>query len=239
VEAMKESLSQKRKKSILFFILAILAAIVIAVAILYGQPLWELFSSQDKIEQTIKDAGPLGPLVLILLQILQTVAAPIPGQVTAFAAGYLFGTALGTIYAMIGVTIGFTLVFILVRKLGRPFVEYFVDKKTLKKFDYLAESKGVFIFFLMALLPFFPDDLICFVAGLTKIRIKTLVIVTFLGRLPTNLIYAFAGEGVANSNTELVLYVLGVGLVGAAVAWWKRDKLEEWALRLSRSNTQK
>jgi uncharacterized membrane protein YdjX (TVP38/TMEM64 family) len=174
--------------------------------------------------------------VLILLQILQTIAAPIPGQVTAFAAGYLFGTVLGTTYAMIGATIGFTLVFILARKLGRPFVEYFVDKKTLKKFDYLAESKGVFIFFLMALLPFFPDDLICFVAGLTKIRIRTLIVITFLGRLPTNLVYAFAGEGVANANINMVLYVLGAGLVAAAVAWWKRDQLEQLAKRLSKPN---
>ena len=226
--------SGKSKKPTLLLIAAGILVVLTGLAIVYGQPLWELFSSQERIEQTIEDAGAWGPVVLILMQILQTIAAPIPGQVTAFAAGYLFGTVLGTTYAMIGATIGFTLVFILARKLGRPFVEYFVDKKTLKKFDYLAESKGVFIFFLMALLPFFPDDLICFVAGLTKIRIRTLVLISFLGRLPTNLIYAFAGDGVANANTDLVLYVLGIGLVMAAVAWWKRDKLERLAKKLSK-----
>lgn len=236
---MVKSHSGKSKKLTALLIGVAIVAILVAVAIIYGQPLWDLFSSQDRIEQTVKDAGPWGPLIIILLQILQTLAAPIPGQVVAFAAGYLYGTALGATYAMIGATIGFTLIFILARKLGRPFVEYFVDKKTLQKFDYLAESKGVFIFFLMALLPFFPDDFICFVAGLTKIRIRTLVIVTFLGRLPTNLIYAFAGEGIANDNTELVLYVLGIGIIAAAIAWWKRDKLEQWAQRLSKSETKK
>jgi uncharacterized membrane protein YdjX (TVP38/TMEM64 family) len=226
--------SDKSKKLTLSLVAIGVLVILAGLAVVYGQPLWELFSSQDRIEQTIEDAGAWGPVVLILMQILQTIAAPIPGQLTAFAGGYLFGTVLGTTYAMIGATIGFTIIFILARKLGRPFVEYFVDKKTLKKFDYLAESKGVFIFFLTALLPFFPDDLICFVAGLTKIPIRTLVIITFLGRLPTNLIYAFAGEGVANDNFELVLYVLGIGLVVAGVVWWKRDKLEQLAKNLAK-----
>jgi uncharacterized membrane protein YdjX (TVP38/TMEM64 family) len=93
----------------------------------------------------------------------------------------------------------------------------------------------VFVFFLMALLPFFPDDLICFIAGLTKIRIRTLIIITFLGRLPTNIIYAFAGEGIANKNFNVVVIVMAVGLVCAGLAWWKRDAIESFAKGFSRS----
>ena len=209
-----------------------------SLALFFGQPLWDLLTSRERVEGLVRDAGAWGPLVFIAIQSLQVVAAPIPGQVTGFVAGYLFGTGLGTFYAMVGVTIGFTLVFILARKLGRPFVEYFVDKKTLDKFDYLAKSQGVFIFFLMALLPFFPDDLICFIAGLTKIPIKTLIVVTFLGRLPGNLALAYAGAGLANDNLKLVVVILSVILAISAVAWFKRLQLEQLVKRFSNKKKQ-
>lgn len=234
---MEQPRSRQKKKLILIGVLAIISLGVLIA--LYGRPLWELFSSRDRIEALVEDAGPWGPLVFILLQMVQVVAAPIPGQVTSFVAGFLFGTFWGTVYTMIGITIGFTLVIVLARKLGRPFVEYFVDKKKLEKFDYLAESQGVFIFFLMALLPFFPDDLICFIAGLTKIRIRTLVIVTFLGRLPGNIVYAFAGQGVAEANTRIIAPVIGVGLVLSGLVWWKRAQIEQFAQRLNKKKVNK
>lgn len=221
------------KKSTVVLLLAALALALIVLAILFGRPLWELLTSRERVEDLVRDAGAWGPLVFIGIQMLQVLAAPIPGQVTGFVAGYLFGTGLGTLYAMIGVTIGFTLVFILARKLGRPFVEYFVDKKTLSKFDYLSKNHGVFVFFLMALLPFFPDDLICFIAGLTKIPIKTLIIITFLGRLPGNFLLAYAGSSLANENVGLMILVTGIIAVVSAVAWWKRKDLEQFTKKIS------
>lgn len=224
---------QKMKKpTVLILLLGLIVALVFAVVRL--ESLWHLFSSREQMEAAVEGAGFWGPLVLIGLQILQVLVAPIPGQVTGFVSGYLYGTALGTFYAMVGATLGFTIVFILSRKFGRPFVEYFVDKKTLKKFDYLAGNKGVFIFFLIFLLPFFPDDLICYIAGLTKIPIRTLIIISFLGRLPSNLVLAFAGAGVADANFRSVLFVVTAVLMVSAVAWWRREQIERFVKGLSR-----
>ncbi len=229
---MDVSLRKMKKRTVLLILAAVILGLAI-LAIVFGKPLLELFSSKENIQSAVQSAGPLGPLVLIALQALQVLVAPIPGQVTSFASGYLFGAVWGTVYSMIGVTIGFTLVFVLARKLGRPFVEYFVDQKTLKKFDYLAESQGVFIFFLIFLLPFFPDDMICYIAGLTKIPIRTLVIISIIARIPSSIVFALAGQNVADNNIRLVIQLTAVGLVLSGLVWLQRDKLESLVKRFS------
>ncbi|HEX6461690.1 MAG TPA: TVP38/TMEM64 family protein [Candidatus Saccharimonadales bacterium] len=215
-------------------LLAIFTIILIAIIaiIIYGRPLWELLSDTEKTRELITAAGPWGPLVFMALQIVQVFVAPIPGQVIGFVGGYLFGTFWGTVYAMVGATIGFTAIFLLARKLGRPFVERFVDQKTLKKFDYLSENNGAFILFLIFLLPALPDDLICFIAGLTNIKIKTLIIISVLGRLPGYLVLSFAGAGVAESNIQLVAIIMSIALAISAVAFWQRRRIERFIKRL-------
>lgn len=232
------NLGRMKKPTVIFLLVAAVGGLVALVS-LYGDPLWELFSSQERIESVVRDAGFFGPFVFMLLQILQILVAPVPGQVTAFAAGFLFGPFFGTLYAMMGATLGFALVFMLARKLGRPFVEYFVDKKTLKKFDYLVEGRGVFVFFLIFLFPFFPDDLICYVAGLTKLPLKTLLVVSVLGRLPSNLVLVLAGHGAAETDFTLVIFLAATSLVIIAVAWWKRAQLERLIKGMSDKSSSK
>ncbi len=204
---------------------------ILSVFLLFGEQLYDIFSSPDRLQQLVDESGPLGPLVYMLLQVVQVFFAPVPGQVVGFAGGYLFGVWLGTLYSMIGAAIGFTLIFVLVRRLGRPFVEYFVNAKTLSKFDYLSESRGVFVLFLIFLLPAFPDDLICFIAGLTKIRIRTLIIVSLLGRLPGFFVLSLTGSGAAESNWILSASVLGGSLIVGVVAYWQRVRIERFVHR--------
>ena len=227
--------SKKPKKAIIITLSAILLAVAAAV-IIYWQPLFSLFSNPDHLRTVVQQAGPWGPLLFILLQIAQVVIAPIPGQAVGFVSGFLFGTLWGTVYTMIGSAIGFTLVFVFARKLGRPFVEYFVDKKVLDKFDYLADTNGVFLFFMIFLLPAFPDDLICYIAGLSKIKISTLIIISLLGRLPGNLVLNFTGSGVAEANMQQVIIILTIVMIISAIAFWKRKNLERFVKRLAKNN---
>lgn len=208
------------------------AAIFIAAGVLLW-PHIALFTDPEQARRIIADAGPWGPLVFIGLQIAQVFFAPIPGQITGLAGGYLFGMWAGTLYALIGAAIGFTLIFILARKLGRPFVERFVDKKYLDKFDYITKTNGTFIFFIIFLLPAFPDDIICYLAGLTTIKIRTLVIISVIGRIPGYLVLSLTGAGVADANLGLVGIVLTLMLVLCAVAFWQRARLERFVKRLA------
>lgn len=228
--------TSQHNKSKTFFIITVVAVIVmLGIALYFAWPFLSSLGNPDKIRNMIDKAGPWGPLVFILIQILQVLIAPIPGQVAGLVGGYLFGPLWGLVYTMIGATIGFTLIFALTRKFGRPFVGYFVDKKTLDKFDHLIEGKkGKLVIFLIYLLPAFPDDLISFVAGLSAIPIRSLVIISVLGRLPGYAILTFTGHGLTLKNLNPVIVTISILLILLATAWWKRKWLQEFVLHNNR-----
>lgn len=224
----------RNKKITTLVVSGVIMAALVAVAVLFWEHLAPFFTNPDRARQLIADSGPWGPVIFMLLQLVQVVIAPIPGQVTGFVGGYLFGPVWGTIYATIGATVGFTLVFLLARALGRPFVEYFVDAKLLTKFDYLASKRGPIILFFIFLLPAFPDDIVCYIAGLTKIKIRTLIFISFIGRLPGNALLAITGAGVADANIRLVVVLVLIMLAITVVGIWQRKNIERWVQGLAK-----
>lgn len=218
----------------LFILAGVTAAIALVVVafLLWGDALLEMFRDADTLKDVVHSAGPFGPLVFITLQILQVFFAPIPGQVTGLAGGFLFGSALGLIYTVIGATIGFTLIFLLARRFGRPFVERMFSKKHVERFDYITKETGPMALFLIFLLPAFPDDLVCYLAGLTKIPIRTLILVSIAGRLPGYIVLTLAGNGLSVENLNPLVALFAALLVVCGLAWWKR----EWLQGLTKSN---
>jgi uncharacterized membrane protein YdjX (TVP38/TMEM64 family) len=180
-------------------ITAVVILVLIALVVVFYGPVSNWIAScvsPENIEKFLRETGPLAPVIFILMQAAQVVAAPIPMQVVGLAGGYVFGVLWGTIYSLIGLTIGSALAVWLARKFGRNLVERFVKKETLDKFDHLAEKGGLMAFFLIFLLPALPDDAICFIAGLTNIPIRQIVAMAFLGRLPGLLSLTIIGEQV-------------------------------------------
>ncbi|WP_436935405.1 TVP38/TMEM64 family protein [Halovenus marina] len=173
----------------------------------------------------IEAYGPLAPVVFILVQATQVIVAPIPGQVLGFVSGYLFGMALGTLYSLIGAAIGSYVVFRLSRRYGRSYVERSIDPSLIDRFDTMTQRRGLTALFLIFLIPGIPDDAICFVAGLTDIRIRDMVIVSVIGRLPGYAVANAAGaQFAAHRLTEMAL-LLGVLVVLTGVGYLKRDDL--------------
>jgi len=208
--------------------IVVIVAVTAALSI-WGQPFLALFSDQEKMRQSIESFGVFGPLIYMLLQATQVLIAPIPGQITGLASGYLFGPYLGLLYSMIGAAIGFTIIFILTRKFGRPLVERFFDKKHIEKFDYITKTNGVMTLFLIFLLPAFPDDLICFLAGLTKIPIRTLILISVLGRLPGYYLLALTGSDLAHGGISPgILTAVIVALFFIVLGYAKRAWLDDF-----------
>lgn len=209
-------------------VLAVFAALSV-VLYFWGQPLLSLFTDQERLKHSVESAGVFGPLVYILLQATQVLIAPIPGQITGLASGYLFGPYLGVLYSMIGAAIGFTIIFIITRRYGRPLVERFFNKKHIEKFDYITKNNGVLTLFLIFLLPAFPDDLICFLAGLTAIPIRTLIVISILGRLPGYYLLALTGGDLANGGiSPAVLTAVIVALFAILVAYLQKEWLNDF-----------
>jgi uncharacterized membrane protein YdjX (TVP38/TMEM64 family) len=88
-------------------------------------------------------AGELGlPAAFIVIQALQVVLAPIPGEFTGAVGGFIFGGVPTILYSSLGLTIGSIMAFLAARIMGLPLVRLFVSKTSLEKFHFLTERRG-------------------------------------------------------------------------------------------------
>ena len=190
-----------------------------------------IFADSQQIVTWLRERGPWAPLAVILLQIGQVLLAPIPGQVVGIAAGYLFGAWSGTLYSLVGTATGSWIAFALARAYGRPLVERLVPPQTLDWLDAGAQRRGLFFFALVFLLPFLPDDLACFAAGMTRIPIPALLIVAVTARTPGLLASAWLGAKAAGlSQTEWGL-LIAASTVLAGLFLLYGQRLQEWLMR--------
>lgn len=199
----------------------------------------------DAAKQYILSFGRAAPVFLIMLQVVQVIVFPIPGQAPGFAGGYVFGWQWGVTYTMLGLTVGSWLVFVLSRTLGRRFVEKVNGAEALKDFAALfvpqastsgrlyekakegVSAHGLLTFFLIMLLPALPDALVCYIAGLTRIPIWQLMIATIVGRFPGMLFLSMVGAGFSKAESNVVFLVciaLTVGCTGLYV--WKKPHID-------------
>ncbi|WP_424001306.1 TVP38/TMEM64 family protein [Haloarcula salina] len=169
--------------------------------------------------------GAFAPLAFVALQAGQVLLAPIPGQVLGGVGGYLFGVVDGTLYSLLGVTLGSTAAFSLARRYGRPYVEGVMRPEALARWDRFLERNGLVGLFVLFLLPTFPDDLLCFVAGLSDLRLRTFLALVVVGRTPSFLAAAYAGQSLAGDRVgSFALVVAALAALSVAV-FVLRDRL--------------
>lgn len=218
-----------------------LILITVAILAIIGYLIWDviatgpitsLLTNRDQLVEVVSSWGIFAPFVYIILQIIQTVVAPIPGQIVGGIGGFIFGPW-GILWTTIGTLIGCYIVFRIARRFGRPLIEKLFKKSVLDKFDFILGSKSTsLILFLIFLLPGFPDDMICYLAGLTKLPIRQLMIILVLGRFPVIVVTNFIGEGISTNLTAvIVVAVATVILLGIAV--WQRERIIRFLKRLS------
>lgn len=198
----------KSRKNLIKTILILVLIIIIFGSIAYIS--WPYVSSQEKVRQIIQSFGIYAPIAFIFLHILQVLISPFPGQFIGILAGYLFGFWFGLFLVLIGLTLGGLAAFLLVRKYGRPFAEKVIKKDVLAKFDRAFEKGGVFAIFLMFLFPFFPDDMLCFACGLTKMKVRTFLFIVIFGRMPGFVILTLAGAGIGSYDFRIILMTIVV-----------------------------
>ncbi|MCB9419856.1 MAG: TVP38/TMEM64 family protein [Ardenticatenaceae bacterium] len=174
-------------------------AVIISLAFLwvFRQPVWQLLSlvgDQEAVSAYLKGFGLWGPLVLAIVQLIQILAAVIPGHVFLIAAGYVYGFPLGLLLNVVYIVAASQLAFSLARWAGRPFISRLVSKELLEKWYAIGEKQGFTFFTIAFILPAFPTDVMNFVAGLSGISPRKFLAANFLGRLPSAIILTLIGS---------------------------------------------
>ncbi len=207
--------------------LGLLAAALVAPLVIWKEELGQVFANRDQVIAEVRVVGVWGPLVLIGLIVAQTVVAPIPGVVLNLVAGYLYGWGLGFLYSWLGLAAGSALAMALARFAGRPVVARLVTDPALARFDRLAQRGGLRFFLLAFLIPGLPDDVLCFVAGLTRLPLRILWLLSVTARLPGLSMAVWLGAYAERASWQA--WAIGAGLAAAVLllAWRLGPRLQE------------
>jgi len=220
----------------------VLALVVLGVGLVWGFNYWDslgggisyyydAFTDKERIKQLLKAEGPWAPLIFILVQTLQVVFAPVPGEATGFIGGFLFGVPLGMLYSTIGLTLGSSLAFLLGRWLEVHFVARVVRPETLKRFDFLMERQGALVAFFLFVIPGFPKDYLCFILGLSHMSLRLFLVLCTVGRLPGTLMLTLQGAKVYQGDYLFSAVLLSLCLLFGLVLYYYRETLYNWLER--------
>lgn len=220
------------KKTVLLILLAVAVIGAMAYA-LYVTGMFDLLTDKKRLLQFIKENNRHAATLFIGLQIVQVVAAPLPGEVTGFVGGILFGPVWGVVYSTIGLTIGSWIAFMLARLLGRPIVERLASRELIERYDYVMKHKGLLLAFLMFLIPGFPKDILCYILGLGHMNQRDFLLVSASGRLLGTVLLTMGGTFFRDEHYAALFTIVGVSLLIILLAMMYHDRLEHMLRRIS------
>ena len=180
----------KSKSNLILNILTIIG-IVAVIFFIYFAVKERWFLDNEILLTKIKSFGLLAPLCFILIQIVQVVLPVIPGGASCLVGVMAFGAVGGFIYNYVGLVLGSICSFLLSRKFGMSIINKLFKEKDIKKaLDKINNSKYDLIFFLIILLPGLPDDLFCYISGITKMSLKKFTLIILICKPLTLLVYS-------------------------------------------------
>lgn len=234
------------KKQIIVRITIAITVITLIALLIYI--LFELLGingiSQEEIQTFIQSTGAIAPLTFILITFAQVTLIPIPGAITILAGNYLFGALEAFIYSYIGVLLGSMVAFFLGRLIGRRFVNWMAGSKENadKWIDRLKGREKVAMFF-MFLLPMFPDDLLCAIAGMLKYSTLEFFILQLITRATSifGTLFFMSGEVIPYNawGISLIAFLVLAAIIGFALVMKHYEKIREKLDRIFNRNNKK
>lgn len=217
---------------------ALLIFCLLVLFILQRTGFFEIIKSAENFREYLEKTGALMPVAYIALQFLQVVLLPVPGFVSTAAGVALFGPTLAMICSLIGVIAGSLTAFIIGRKIGYKAVSWVVGEENLDKWLKKVKGKDNFVLTLMFLLPLFPDDILCFIAGLSSMTWQYFVAMISVSRIlaiaATCYSVNFIPVGTWWGALFWILAIAGV-IVLFVVLYKHLDELNAWFKRKFRS----
>jgi uncharacterized membrane protein YdjX (TVP38/TMEM64 family) len=188
----------------------------------------DLMANGSRVRETILSFGPLAPIMFMILQILQVLFAPVPGEATGILGGYLFGAWPSFIYSSIALALGSAFAFIIGHLFADAFRSRFSRTKVYRKFNHLVFKGDFVIPFILFLFPGFPKDSLSYILGLSTMPFKVFIFIATIARMPGTLVLSFEGAQVyARNYLELLLLLVFSGIVALPCYLYRRQILEK------------
>ncbi|GBE08300.1 TVP38/TMEM64 family inner membrane protein YdjZ [bacterium BMS3Bbin11] len=190
----------------------------IAVAVAYRDQF-----NAEALENWVKEAGPAGPVIYILIYAVGTVFF-LPGSVLTLTGGALFGPVLGTFVNLTGATLGALGSFLIARYLTHDWVANKTGGR-IKALMNGVENEGWRFVAFVRLVPLFPFNILNYALGLTPIKLLHYFVATYIFMLPGAIAYTYLGyagrEAIGGGEGLIQKGLLALGLL-ALVAFLPR-----------------
>ena len=197
------------------FLLVLIILFAWVIYSYFSEGIFYLLATSDinSIVEFINSFGWLSIVIFILLVVLEVILAPIPPFVLYVAGGILFGAFWGGTITLFANVLGAVIAFLIARKLARGLIEKKIDPSFRKRFDRFTNKYGGWALFLIRLNPFTTSDLFSYLAGLSKMKLRTLIISTTLGLIPLVYIQTYLGDLFIRDNPFLFFLFIAVSLI--------------------------
>lgn len=214
--------------------LLVITGVLAFVTAKYAVPLTRFFGNANKVGDYLASFGIWGAAVFVLLQALQVMIAPIPGEFTQFAGGYIYGTWLGALLSVAGILLGSLVAFGLGRLFGLPLLKIVMSQRTFGKFSFLLNHpKTELVILILFLIPGSPKDIMTYLAGLTPVKPLHFFVAAMVARFPGILLSSYIGAHmeakaygpvIVASAIALALFVAGVLMQDRLVQMFKHRR---------------
>ncbi len=171
--------------------------------------------SMETLEEIMNSYKTLGPVIGILLPMLEAFLPFLPLVVFIVANVTAYGLLYGFVLSWAGSVVGSYLVFLIIRKYGRARILNFLTKhQRTSRLIHWVERNGFGPLFLLLCFPFTPSAIVNVVAGLSNIRKSTYLTALILGKLIMIFVISFIGADIR----ALISQPIRTAIVAAVIA---------------------
>ena len=195
------------------------------------------FSNMQELKNIILSAGFWSYCVFVVLQFLQVTILPLPAMLTTIVGVVIFGPFITFVLSTLAILAGSIFAFFLGKLFGVKLLFWSIGKEKTYLFQEKLK-KGKFIFFIMMLFPFFPDDILCMLAGVINMDFKFFFFTNLITRPLGLFTICFIGTGtiIPFHSWGIIIWLLiaVVLIILISIVFKKKDKIEAMFLKNSK-----
>lgn len=210
------------------------AVTIISYLLLLKFDIFSTFTSINGLKEYILSTKERGVFVYIFIQMAQVVILPIPAAVICIVGSLIYGPLLGAVYCSVGILVGSYISYFLGKTCGYRVVVWLVGKESTDKYSKILKKRGVFFLAIAFLLPMFPDDILCLIAGITGMTFSSFFWVTLITRPMGVICMSYFGSGHIIPFTGWGVYawilILIVAIFLVVSTYKYQDKMQEFVM---------
>ena len=182
-----------------------------------------LSGDRQRLEDWVDGFGAWGPVVILLLMIMQTVIAFIPSVIIMVVTVLAFGPFWGGVLTWAGLLVSATVAFAIGRALGPVTVDKLIGQSTEQKVEGFVHEYGVWAIIAARVSPALSTDAVSLVAGLAEMGYLRFIAATAAGTLPLTVLIAWLGADINRLEVGLLwVSVVSLAIFVAYVIWDRR-----------------